>query len=46
MMYYAIRYHHMTPMQWFSMLYGEKMVYIAMLHYEIKQKIKENEPEK
>lgn len=45
MLYYACRFHHMTPRIWYEMGYGEKKAYIALLHYEIAAINEENEPD-
>lgn len=42
-MYLLFRYHHMTPMQYFGMGYGERTVIKAFMHYEVEQKNEELE---
>lgn len=37
-MYLLFSYHHMTPMQYYDMGYGEKQVIKAFVHYEIEEK--------
>lgn len=43
MMYLLFRYHHITPMQYFTMGYGEKSVIRAFMRYEIDSRNKEIE---
>lgn len=40
-MYLLFRYHHITPMQYYKMGYGEQKVICAFMHYEIEQRMKE-----
>ena len=41
-MYFLFKYHHITPMQFFKMGYGEKQIVREFMHYEIDQINKEN----
>ena len=36
-MYYLFKYHHIMPMQFYSMGNGEKQIVRAFMHYEIDQ---------
>ena len=36
-MYYLFKYHHVMPMQFYSMGNGEKQIARAFMHYEIDQ---------
>lgn len=42
-MYLLFRYHHMTPMQYFRMGYGERTVIKAFMHYEAEKRNEELE---
>ena len=40
-MYFLFKYHHITPMQFYNMGYGEKQIVREFMHYEIDQMNKE-----
>ena len=40
-MYYLFKYHHITPMNFYKMGYGEKQILKEFMHYEIDQMNKE-----
>ena len=42
-MYLLFRYHHITPIQYFEMGFGEKRVIKAFMHYEIEKRNEEIE---
>ena len=41
-MYYLFKYHHITPMEFYNMGYGEKQILKEFMHYEIDQINEEN----
>lgn len=42
-MYLLFRYHHITPLQYYRMGYGERTVIRAFMHYEVEKRNEELE---
>lgn len=40
-MYLLFRYHHITPMQYYEMGFGERKVIKSFMHYEIEERNEE-----
>ena len=42
-MYLLFRYHHITPMQYFDMGFGERQIISAFMHFEVEKRNEEIE---